>query len=66
MFERAALTVEEAAMLLGISRASAYAAVQRGEIPTLKIGRRLIVPRAAFEKMLDAASEREPVEPVTV
>jgi excisionase family DNA binding protein len=46
------LTVPEAARVLGISRSMAYEAVRRGEIPVLRFGRRVIVPRAALMKML--------------
>lgn len=46
------LTVTEAARCLGIGRNSAYLAIARGEIPAVKIGKRLLVPRAALEKML--------------
>jgi excisionase family DNA binding protein len=54
--ERLTLTVEEAAAVLGISRAFAYEAVRRGEVPSIKIGRRVLVPRAALERMLDVAT----------
>ena len=47
------LSVEEAAEILGISRGSAYQAVRMGEIPCIKIGKRILVPRVALEKMLD-------------
>lgn len=50
--ERRTLTVEEAAKALGIGRNSAYEAVKRGEIPSITIGRRLVVPAAALERML--------------
>jgi len=50
--ERLTLTVEEAASVLGISRAFAYEAVRRGEIPAIKIGRRILVPRAALQRLL--------------
>ena len=53
------LTVEQAGRELGISRNLAYAAAQSGDIPTIRIGRRLIVPRVAFDKMLDQAGEPE-------
>lgn len=53
--ERLTLTVEEAAATLGISRAFAYEAVSRGEIPSIRIGRRVLVPRAALERMLGGA-----------
>ncbi|HEY7066803.1 MAG TPA: helix-turn-helix domain-containing protein [Chloroflexota bacterium] len=50
--ERQTLTVEETARVLGISRTSAYAAAKRGELPTVRIGRRYVVPRAALERLL--------------
>lgn len=50
--ERRTLTVEEAARALGIGRSAAYAAARSGELPTVKIGRRLLVPRAALDRML--------------
>jgi len=54
--DRLTLTVEEAAATLGISRAFAYEAVRRGEIPSIRIGRRVLVPRAALERMLDVTA----------
>lgn len=51
--ESATLTVTEAAVLLGISRATAYVAVNAGEIPSIRMGRRVIIPRHAFMQMLD-------------
>ncbi len=53
---RLTLTVEEAAQLLGISRALGYELVGRGELPSIRLGRRIVVPREALEVMLDAAS----------
>jgi excisionase family DNA binding protein len=53
--ERLTMTVEEAAAALGISRAFAYEAVTRNEIPHVRIGRRILVPRAALERMLGSA-----------
>ena len=50
--DRFVITVEEAAQLLGISRSFAYEAVQRGEIPLMRIGRRILVPKAALERFL--------------
>jgi Helix-turn-helix domain len=49
---RSTIKVEEAGPILGISRASAYEAARTGEIPTLRIGRRLVVPVAALRRML--------------
>jgi excisionase family DNA binding protein len=39
------LSVEEAAELLGISRGLAYELVRRRELPAIRLGRRLVVPR---------------------
>ena len=58
MGQKKVMTVIEAAKELGISKGSAYEAARTGEIPTIRIGRRLIVPRAAFERMLEQAGER--------
>ncbi len=50
--KRLTLSVEETARLLGIGRNLCYDRVKTGEIPSLKIGRRLLVPKAALEKLL--------------
>lgn len=47
-------TVDEVASLLRISRGSAYEAAKRKEIPTIRIGRRLLVPCDALERLLSA------------
>ena len=53
--DRLTLTVAEAAELLGISRGLAYELVGRGELPALRLGRRLVVPRKALEALVEAA-----------
>lgn len=50
--ERLVYDVPEAGALLGLSRNGSYEAAARGEIPTIKVGRLLKVPKAAFHKML--------------
>jgi excisionase family DNA binding protein len=45
-------TIPEAAEALGIATATAYIAAKSGELPTIKIGKRLLVPTAALDKML--------------
>lgn len=47
------LTVPEAAILLRISRQSAYEAVRRGELPSIRIGKRLLVPRRILMRLLE-------------
>ncbi|MCL6508603.1 MAG: helix-turn-helix domain-containing protein [Bryobacteraceae bacterium] len=53
----AAMTVKQALALLGgvISRAAFYAAIQRGEVPHRRLGKRIIIPRYAFLRWLEAA-----------
>jgi excisionase family DNA binding protein len=50
--ERMTISVPEAGKKLGIGRNAAYEAAHRGEIPVIRLGKRLVVPTAAFEKML--------------
>ena len=50
--DRPTLTVEEAAQILGIGRANAYAAAAHGDLPSIRIGRRVLVPTAALREML--------------
>ena len=50
---KATLTIVEVAAVLGIGKNQAYEAAHRGEIPTIKIGKRILVPRVAFERMLN-------------
>ena len=50
--KRLALTVDEVAEILGLSRSTAYLFATRGDFPTIRIGRRLLIPKAALEKML--------------
>ena len=58
--ESATLSVEETAKVLGIGRNSAYEGVRTGEIPSIRIGKRILVPRLALEQILkDAGNPRE-------
>lgn len=60
--DRLTMSVEQAAAALGISRALAYDAVARGEIPCIRIGRRILIPRAALDRLLTATAATEPGE----
>ena len=51
--ETMTLSVEESAELLGIGRGTAYRAVARGEIPALRLGRRLRIPKPALLRLLE-------------
>jgi excisionase family DNA binding protein len=50
--DRLVLTVTEAGTLLGLSRAFTYELVARGEIPVIRLGRRIVVPKAALLEMV--------------
>jgi excisionase family DNA binding protein len=55
------LTVEEAGRLLGISRGAAYRAAACGQIPTIRLGRRLLVPTARLHQLLGLADHHNSV-----
>ncbi len=50
--EKLVYTVDELSKLLSISRNSAYEAVKKGIIPSLKCGRRILIPIAALQRKL--------------
>ena len=62
---RLTLTVEEAARVLGIGRTLAYEGVRTGAIPSVRVGRRLLVPKAALARLLveGVYSAGAPAEP---
>lgn len=55
--ERLTYKIEEAGKKLGIGRNQAYEAANRGEIPTIRIGKRLLVPKARLDRMLGLSRE---------
>jgi excisionase family DNA binding protein len=48
-------TVDEVAKILRIGRISTYQAIERGDVPSIRIGRRILVPRMALEELLGRA-----------
>ncbi len=58
-------TVTEAAALLGIGRSAAYEAARSGQLPTIRIGKRILVSVAGLERMLQqghsALPARDPI-----
>jgi excisionase family DNA binding protein len=50
--EKQTVSVAEAAEILGLGRNTGYDAVRRGEIPVIKIGKRLLVPKPALDRLL--------------
>jgi len=56
--EKQAISIKEASQQLGISLSSAYEAANSGELPIIRIGKRILVPVAALEKMLSEIPEK--------
>jgi excisionase family DNA binding protein len=54
--KRVVMTVKETADALGIGLNQAYEAIQRGDIPHLRLNKRILVPRAALQKKLESAA----------
>ena len=57
--ERLTLTIEEAATVLGIDRSTAYTLAARDKlpVPVIRLGRRLVVGRAALARVLARTSD---------
>ena len=58
--ERLTITVDEAAVLLGISRGSAYESIRTGEFPVdvIRIGSRILIPKQKFMDVLGGKNEQ--------
>jgi excisionase family DNA binding protein len=51
--KRLVYDVPEAGAMIGLSRNASYEAAKRGDIPTIRFGKQLKVPKAAFHRMLE-------------
>lgn len=58
MSERLTYTVGEAAKAIGVSRGLAYELVRRGDLRTVHVGRRILVPRDAVRELLGLGHEQ--------
>ena len=54
--QRRTYTVTEVAALVGISRTTAYECVRRGEIPSRRFGRRIVVLRRDLDDLLSGSA----------
>jgi len=57
-------TVPVAGRLLGLSRNKAYEAAARGEIPTLRFGKRIVVPTVPLRRLLGLEDNRPDRDPI--
>ena len=53
------ISVPQAAAQLGISRGLAFRLAREGRLPSLRLGKRLVVPKAALKRMLERPEDRE-------
>jgi len=59
-------TIDQACGLLGVGRNQGYAAALNGDIPTIRVGKRILVPKEAFDRLLREGTprpSRSPAEP---
>lgn len=54
--KKLAYTVPEAAQLLGINHIKMYKLAKRSDFPSVQIGRRIVIPKSAFERWLENAA----------
>jgi len=53
-------TVDQVSEILGISRTSAYKAVHNGEIPSIRIGKRILVPKSGVLYIVNTTTASSP------
>jgi excisionase family DNA binding protein len=56
---RATVSVEEAGQILGIGRSAAYEAAKTGQLPTIRIGRRVLVPLPMLKRLLEVGQAKD-------
>ncbi len=55
--EALTLSVEHAARLIGVSRSTAYRLVRDGELPAVRVGRRVLILKKPLMQMLEAEED---------
>ena len=58
--EPLALTVREVLRIVPLGRTAVYDAIKRGDIPSVRVGGRVLIPRAALARMFGAGPIEEP------
>ncbi len=57
--ERLVYTPREVGQLLGLSRTAVYDRLRDGSLPSVRVGRRLLIPRTSLEQFLATADHRQ-------
>ncbi len=55
------MSVDEAAVILGISRAHAYELVARNDLAHVRLGRRILIPVQVLDELLDVTGSSSSV-----
>ena len=56
--QRLVLDAADVSRLLGLSRGATYNAIATGQIPSVRVGRRILVPRIGLQDFLNGAVNR--------
>jgi excisionase family DNA binding protein len=59
---RATLTVAQAAQMIGCGEKAVREGIKSGNIPHLKFGRKILIPRVALQKWIDSAGGTFPLD----
>ena len=54
MTERQTLNVDEAARIIGVGRNRLYETIRQGELPVLRLGRRILISRVVLDRIMEA------------
>ena len=54
MTECQTVNVDEAARIIGVGRNRLYESIREGQLPVLRLGRRILISRAVLERVLEA------------
>ena len=57
VYEKSVYTVAQVAKMFGINRNLAYELARRGELPAIRLGKRLVCPKQAIDRLLGQGSE---------
>lgn len=56
ILSKATMTVEELGKVLGIGRRQAYESVERGDIPSIRLGRRIVISTRVIKGILETGT----------
>lgn len=49
------ISITEVAELLGVSRPTVYEAIRRNQLPAVRVGKRIVIPRARFMRWFEGS-----------